>query len=533
MKPTFITLVVLVGLGCSSKNASPKESADASAANGGSSESPASGKGGRGSVGTPTGNQSVLERNNGPSRDGHFLQPTLNKATAAKLALDADFQASFMGKMYASPLYLENGPAGEGIFIAVTTNNDVFALDETSGKGVWTRNIGQAPKQTGAGCGNVSPLGILSTPAIDADSRTLFVAGAVGSDAIERHEVHALSADDGKERSGFPIDVATITAPGSVAFQPRPQNQRSALSLVGHTLYVPYGGHFGDCGAYRAWVFGIDITDPSKRGAWAGLGRGEGIWAAGGMASDGDGVFAITGNNTAREADHAKTDSEEVVRVTGLGELARNDANIFYPARWKEMDDADADFGASSPVYIEVPGATPSKLVVAIAKDGHMYLLDAANLGGMGGQKADFMVSNGSMTLLTVPAAYTTAKGVHVVFSVRSGAAKCPAGQASGHVMMSVLIPKGSPPAPSVAWCAGVSGTDTAPIATTTDGSSDALVWYMNGDKLNAVDGDTGAVVFAGGSGSCSGVRQWTSPIAVKGRIVVGGDGHLCSWSAH
>jgi len=40
------------------------------------------------------------------------------------------------------------------------------------------------------------------------------------------------------------------------------------------------------------------------------------------------------------------------------------------------------------------------------------------------------------------------------------------------------------------------------------------------------------ATIF-GGAGNCSGVRQWTSPIAVKGRIVVGGDGHLCSWSPH
>jgi len=28
-------------------------------------------------------------------------------------------------------------------------------------------------------------------------------------------------------------------------------------------------------------------------------------------------------------------------------------------------------------------------------------------------------------------------------------------------------------------------------------------------------------------------VRQWTSPIAVKGRIVTSADGHLCSWSVH
>jgi hypothetical protein len=60
-----------------------------------------------------------------------------------------------------------------------------------------------------------------------------------------------------------------------------------------------------------------------------------------------------------------------------------------------------------------------------------------------------------------------------------------------------------------------------SPVATTTDGKSEALVWFMNGTKLNAVDGETGQVVFNGGAGDCPGVIKWTSPIVVKGRVVV------------
>jgi hypothetical protein len=108
----------------------------------------------------------------------------------------------------------------------------------------------------------------------------------------------------------------------------------------------------------------------------------------------------------------------------------------------------------------------------------------------------------------------------------------CPAGMPSGKVVMSVLIPAGAPPAPRVVWCTGQTGTVTAPVITTTDGRSDAIVWFMNNNRLTGVDGDTGAVV-ATSADTCTAVRQWTSPIAVKGRIVVGGDGHLCSWSPH
>jgi hypothetical protein len=194
------------------------------------------------------------------------------------------------------------------------------------------------------------------------------------------------------------------------------------------------------------------------------------------------------------------------------------------------MDGSDADLGASNPVYFEVPGATPSKILAVISKDGHLYLIDAAHLGGMGGQKVDFKVANGAMSIHTAVASYVTAKGRYVVFGTDGGAV-CPGAGNGGQAVVSVLIPPGAPPAPQVAWCAPLAGSTTGPISTTTDGTNEVVVWYMNGGKLNGVDGDTGAAIFTSGD-SCSGVRQWTSPIAVNGRIVVTGDTHLCAWSA-
>ena len=53
------------------------------------------------------------------------------------------------------------------------------------------------------------------------------------------------------------------------------------------------------------------------------------------------------------------------------------------------------------------------------------------------------------------------------------------------------------------------------------------------GNQLVAVDGATGAAIYRGVADECGGVRKWTSPIAVRGRIVVAADGKLCSWSPH
>jgi hypothetical protein len=451
------------------------------------------------------------------------------------MAKDAGFAASFTGNTWASPLYLANGPGGKGAFFAVTNANDVFALDETTGATVWMKNIGTAPGKSGQTCGDISPIGIISTPVIDAQARTIYLAGAIGNTTtITAHQIHALSVDDGSERAGWPIDVSTIPA-GSVQFSASPQNQRSALSLVGGILYVAYGGHNGDCGNYRGWVVAVNTATPTLRGAWATGGtRGEAIWAAGGMASDGNGIFAVTGNNLANTSTHA--DSEEVVRLTGLATVDRStNANVFYPTSWKSMDGNDADFGASSPVYI----SSPSPMVAAVTKDGQLYLLDATNLGGLGAGLASLTVATGgAMIVHTALAAYTTALGTHIVFTTNSGA-MCPTAVGNGKVVMSVLVPAGSPPKPTIAWCAATSnaslGFTAAPAVTTTDGQQNAIVWFMNGTRLMAVDGDTGATLFGGGASgdTCTGVHKWTAPIAVKGRLVVAGDTHLCSWSVH
>jgi hypothetical protein len=477
-----------------------------------------------------TSDDSVLERNHHPSRDGLYVQPTLTKVAVANLARETTFNATFTGNTWASPLFLANGPGGKGLFFTVTNGNDVFALDETTGATVWTKNIGTAPAVTGQACGDIMPIGIISTPVIDDKARTIYLAGAIGnSSGITAHQIHALSVDDGSERAGWPVDVSSISS-GGLAFAASPQNQRSALSLVNGILYVAYGGHNGDCGNYRGWVVAVDTANPASRGGFVTGGtRGEGIWAAGGMASDGEGVFAPTGNNLTGATTHA--DSEEIVRVTGLGAVDRGtNANVFYPASWQTMDANDADLTSSSPVYF----ASPSPMVAAVSKDGHFYLLDAKNLGGMGGQLADLVVAAGGAAMLihTALATYTTAMGRYVVFTTNSSGI-CAAG---GKAVMSVLIPAGSPPKPSIAWCVATSdaslGFPAAPAVTTTDGTNNAIVWFIKGTTLMGVDGDTGATLYAG-TDSCAGVHKWTAPIAVKGRIVVAGDTHLCAWSLH
>jgi hypothetical protein len=64
-------------------------------------------------------------------------------------------------------------------------------------------------------------------------------------------------------------------------------------------------------------------------------------------------------------------------------------------------------------------------------------------------------------------------------------------------------------------------------MVTTTDGTSNAIVWNAD-NKLLAWDGDTGAVIVDGTkTAMSSAVQKWNTPIAAKGRIVVGVNGQL------
>jgi hypothetical protein len=471
-------------------------------------------------MGTITLAESVLERGKNPQRTASFVAPALTSAAVStKMAMDTTFQATFSGGVAGVPLFVAGAKAGPGRFFVATLSNNVFALDETTGAVVWMHSIG-----TGGH-------GIIGTPVIDAGTRAIFVAADATADG--HHIIDALSIDTGDELAGWPVDVSKLSS-GGVTFNSPDQNQRGALSLVNGTLYVPYGGYYGDGGNYRGWVVAVDVKNPGSAAGWATAGKQEGIWAPGGMASDGNGVFAVTGNNGGAPMDHL--DSEEVVRVTGLAQAQRDDANRFWPTIWRTgMDMGDKDFGSCSPLVITATGGTPASLVVAPAKPGHVFFLDGKNLGGMGGQAADLVVaSTTAESVYVTPTTYTSASGLHVVISTTTGAV-CPGGNKDSQLVAIKLDTTTKPITPTIAWCATTMANDDvrrrSPISTTTDGHSNALVWFMNGSKLNAFDGETGAVVFAGGADDCGGVRRHISPIVANGRVVVAGDGHLCAWS--
>jgi hypothetical protein len=516
------------------------------------------GSGGDAGASSGGASQSVLQRGNDIYRRATFTEPGLTSAAAATMAPDAMFDAnatfpaggSPQNQGTASVLYLEEGPtqagcptgaagcaakaraAGSGLFFAfpaLGSNPNVVAFDETTGLPVWTAHV-----MTGGD-------GIRGTPVIDPASRRLIV--VTGNNP---HLVHALSVDNGVEvtTGGWPVTLSSATvAYNGVKFDSGAENQHGALLLVNGILYIPFGGPYGDGGNYLGWIVAVDTANPSHVAGWATQSPRSGIWGAGGLTSDGTYVFGVTGDTTSVARN--MSDSEEVVRVKGLAEFSRDEASIFVPTEWVDWDKPahDLDFGASTPSYVPLPsGSNPPALLVAPAKAGRVFVLNGNDLSAgsyptPGGALADLVVaSTTAESVYTAPTIYASASGLHATINVGVGPANCPGGTPkSNEMIVSLLLQPGKTPIATEVWCAPNAGgghTNYPPISTTTDGASaNALVWFVAGNQLTAVDGDTGVKVATTSGAACDGVPSMSFPIAAKNRIVVSALGRLCSWS--
>ncbi len=446
----------------------------------------------------------VTQHHNHASRDGLYVDPAFTNTNAATMARDTAFNGTIVGNVYAQPLYVEGGPNGP-LVIAVTQSNNVYALNATTGAIVWQRTVATPNPSRG----NIAPVGITGTPVIDLATRSLFL-NAVTS--APNNLIFSLNVDTGAINPGWPVDVNASVS----GFDSSIQSQRGALGLMGSTVYVPYGGYFGDAGNYRGRVVGVQIQNPAAVTSWATTALKSGIWGPGGIAHDGTNLYVTTGNATSGTATWGG--QEGVIRLQAGPVFSGGTADYWSPTNWMALDTSDTDLGGSGAILVDVPGATPSALAVAIGKDRNAYLLNRNNLGGVTLPVAQGNVSSG--TVIGAAATYPTNTGIFVALRPVSG------------TLTAFRITAMNPPTIANGWSVASSGR-TAPFVTSIDGSSSAIVWAAGSDgKLRGYNGDTGAVIFNGGGtgDTMSGVRSFNTGIAARGRIYYAVDNKVHSF---
>jgi PQQ enzyme repeat len=471
----------------------------------------------------------VTQFHNHDSRDGLYLDAAFTQSAAANLTRDLNFDGTIVGDVYAQPLYVEEGPGGRPTVIAVTGSNNVYALDAVDGSVIWERNMGDPVFEDDLVCeGNIDPFGITGTPIIDLASRALFFNAMITPDGgtTKKHLIFSLNVDTGGINPGWPVDVGEVAVYNGTTFTPSTQAQRPALGIVGNILYVPYGSFLDHCD-YHGWLVGVPINDPGGVMAWATDALGGAIWGVGGVASDGKNPFVTTGNTFNPPIWGG---GEAVIRFEPGPIFSGDPSDYWAPLNWLDLDTWDFDLGGCGPLLVDVPGATPSHLVVALGKDTTGYLLNRDNLGGISLPVWQASVNPANSTIQAA-ATYRTEQDTYVAF------------RATREKLSTFRITATNPPTIASGWnVTRTNGGCGSPFVTTTDGSSNPIVWVVGtagwgieGDQqLHGYDGETGAVIYAGGGQNelIPGTHSYsTTGIVARGRMYIAADNKVYAFT--
>jgi hypothetical protein len=333
------------------------------------------------------------------------------------------------GAVYAQPLWAANltinGARHNVVFVA-SAHDSLFAFDADANPCVqlWSVSLidgahgatasGEVPVPSGptdpyvgAGYGDLTPeTGVIGTPVIDSASGTLYVVSKsmdpTGTYFYQR--LHAIDVTTGNEKANSPVLIQG-TYPGThdggatTTFTARYELQRTGLALINGSVYIAWAAH-EDAPPYYGWVMGYQygasgFTQVSVLNVTPNVGYG-GIWMGGGApAADASGnLYLITGNGVFDATNSSAPNNDFGDSLLQLA-VAPNPATpsaaftvsqYFTPADQASGEPgADLDFGAGGAAVLAnvTSGAGTVGVVMGGGKDGTLYILNQASLGGI------------------------------------------------------------------------------------------------------------------------------------------------------
>ena len=415
-----------------------------------------------------------------PGRLGNdSTDPTATTITAAWASPSLD------GAVYAEPLIF-----GPNVLVA-TENNTIYSLDAGTGEINWQEHLGTPVPNSSLPCGNVNPVGITGTPVIDGATHTIYAVGMLSQPNIH-YELFAVDASTGV------LLWQQAIAPGG--FNPGTQGQRGALALTSGNVYIPFGGRYGDCTPYSAWIAGVPAAGGTMftAGPLSSSQDGGGMWAASGLAVDPSGnIYGTTGNTFCTSP--CPYDYGEAV-------MAFNPAlsllDYYAPTNWSALNAGDVDIGGTGPAVLG------TNLLFQVGKSGDAYLIHATpNMGG---------VSNAPFKGHACPGLFSDAAFGGVAYAAPYVYVPC-AGS------LEALSVNTSTPSFATAWQGpGVSFSGPPIVA-------GGFVWTIDpAGTLYALNPTTGAIKFQAAIG---GAQHFATPAAGNGRVVVAAGGNVKAYS--
>ncbi|MGP0029357.1 MAG: PQQ-binding-like beta-propeller repeat protein [Acidimicrobiales bacterium] len=273
------------------------------------------------------------------------------------------------GQLYGEPL------VWSGHVYVATENDTVYELSSSTGAVVWSTHIASPVPATSLPCGDISPtVGITGTPVIDTSRNEIFVVADELVDGSPAHELVGLSTTSGAIELTQDVDP-----PGS---DPAALLQRTGLTLDAGRVVFGMGGNDGDCSTYRGRVGAVSVTGgtPIFFTVDAAAGDSQGaIWMGGAAPTvdrDHD-IWVEAGNGSVYSASEGYDDSDSALELSSSLTLLQ----YFAPTTWPQDNQDDLDMSTA-------PALLSDGQVVAAGKSQIVYLLNGADLGGIGGQEA-------------------------------------------------------------------------------------------------------------------------------------------------
>jgi hypothetical protein len=348
----------------------------------------------------------VLTQKLNPARTGANLnETTLTLANVNVNQFGKLFERGVDGELYAQPLIVQNVSIGGGthnVVYLVTAKNVAYAYDATDAlvtSPYWTVNFANPVPQGDVQCccTDISSfIGTIGTPVIDLASSTIYlVTKQKDLDATYHLRLRALDIRTGVEKAGSPKEItASVTGSGVggvngvITFDAKLQNQRPGMLLQGGKLYVAFSSH-NDCGSYHGWVLSYDAATLNQLSVFNNTPDGgqAGIWmSGGGPVGDGNNVYVTTGNGSFTADTGGRNYAMSFVGLSSALAVS----TWFTPSDWRGANGRDLDLGGCGVMMIP-----NTRLLLSGGKNGTMYLVNADNMGGLGGDVQNFSGGGG------------------------------------------------------------------------------------------------------------------------------------------
>jgi hypothetical protein len=330
------------------------------------------------------------------ARTGQNVQETtLTPANVDSTQFGKLFTVAVDGAVYAQPLYLPNVSIGGGthnVVYVATQHDSVYAIDADTGTQYWRKSLipaggSSVSSGTDLNCADIlTEVGITGTPVIDSTTGTLYVVAKVKVNGAILQYLHALDVSTAAEKFAGPASIQASVAGtasdgsgGLVTFNPRQQNQRSALLLENGHVVIAWSSHC-DNSPWHGWVMSYNASTLSLEGVLntSPNGYSNGVWMAGsGPAADAGGnIFLATGNGTWDSKDWG----DSVLRLGPPSNATLPLLDYFTPYDQASLSAADDDLSSGGLILLPTL-ANGKQLLTAMGKEGTIYLIDRTNLG--------------------------------------------------------------------------------------------------------------------------------------------------------